>query len=174
MLTTPQVFTSIHDEEVTNLVTCQEESLRKLIQDASYLADLGTLGTVVWHSENQPGVPTLDLTIWQRCDGTQITNPLSPLRTIGLSTRFTPDLRNRYPQCHDSAIGSDLGGTQTYNLQHSHGGATGVACPPIFVEADGDRRFSVCHAHSIAEALSSPIVIDYPAYLHLSAFFKIS
>ena len=86
----------------------------------------GTLqiGEIVPIMTNIPGVPTPDANIWQLCDGSEITNLASPLRSLPSDPRFTPDLSdNRYPRMKTTALGTigNSGGTnQSPDLTHTH------------------------------------------------------
>lgn len=174
MIKTPQQFTPIHDAEMASPRAFAEQVLKKMAQNANYLADLGMIGTVIYWQENAgSGIGTLDSQYWQRMDGSQITNPLSPLWS-GILSKYVPDLRNKYPRCEYSPSGSSTGGSQVFNFNHDHGGHTGTTCPPIIFENDGDRQHQTCHSHTIAPALETDITLDFPAYVNLSAWMKIA
>ncbi len=117
---------------------------------------------------NIPGVPAPDINVWQLCDGSEITNPDSPLRTIGGTQRFTPDLRGRYIKVA-SALGEsgDLGGENDTELfNHAHGGKTGTFTSPEDVDQDNVlREAAFVHDHTIAEAFPDPVNVEPPFFV---------
>lgn len=98
MITTPQQFTKTHKEEVFYENSINEETIKKIIYNNNWLLDLVPIGSIVYIQTNQIGGGTPDPNVWQFCDGSEIVNPNSPIRSIGLNQRFTPDMRSRFPE----------------------------------------------------------------------------
>jgi len=173
-LPTPALFTGHHTEEIRALASMQEEALKKLALNMNYLNDLVPIGKILIWQENQIGVGLLSQDVYQRCDGTEITHPLSPLRTIGVFARFTPNMTEKYLRFSSSKTSNGTGGSQEFDFTHDHGAETGPDTPsgPLALEEDGDRRIRVEHTHSIEENLGE-VVIDFPAYYGVGAFMKI-
>lgn len=168
------IFTAIQDEEVKNLVSSHEESIRKVIRNLNYLGNAQPLGTIKFVNVNQPGVPPVDVNMYQYCDGSEITSPTSPLRTIGLNLSFTPNLVDLFPRGAPTDTGNPTGGTNAWNLAHSHGDFTGGqdANGSINGEGGDERKSNNNHSHPIDSDLSDQIV-DAPAHVGMAPFMKI-
>jgi len=122
------------------------------------------LGEIVPILTGLPGVPTPDPNIFQVCDGGEITNPNSPLRTIGGVQRFVPDMRDRFIKV-PSVFGQsgETGGVKEFNLAHDHGGRTGDFTSGIDVDqSSAVPAASAVHDHEIEEALSASFNIEPP------------
>ena len=121
---------------------------------------------------NKDGGGTPDSTVWQECNGSEIVNPISPLRTIGLNQNFVPDLRSTYLRAALTTVGNTIAGSQDHNLSHSHttGGASAIGGG---MEDKGDRRHRVAHGHNVATQYNNPTVFDSPAFLHMIAYMKV-
>jgi hypothetical protein len=123
----------------------------------------------------QIGGGTPDPNVWQFCDGSEITNPNSPIRSIGLNQRFTPDMRRKFPRVANNLTTNPIGGTWDHNLNHNHGGSTGG--PSAIgggMDKKGDRRRRDVHSHSIPAQYNNPTTIEKPAYITYNAYMKIS
>lgn len=104
---------------------------------------------------------------WQICDGSAVSNPNSPLFGISL-----PDMRQRFLKGSDSP--DQYGGSDTVNLAHSHGGATGA----VF---DGENNFDSggdneqggpsFHNHPIFSDLG--VITRLPPYVELQPYMRI-
>jgi len=107
-ITVPTIYTPVHQEEI-NTSTATEEAFRKMVQNSNYLLNLRPLKSIVFLEVNQSGVPPIDLSVWQECGGTlserEITNPNSPLRSMGAVENFVPDFRDKYPRVTTGAGG---------------------------------------------------------------------
>jgi len=97
-ITIPTIYTPVHLDEVEDEESMTEETSRKMVQNSNYLLGLRPLRSIIWVQVNQNGVPPIDLSAWQIADGSEITNPNSPIRSVGATLRFTPDYRNKYPR----------------------------------------------------------------------------
>ena len=168
------------DDDQGKFATIMSHELATLIQqNIAYLAASIPIGHIAPIMVNIPGVPTPDPNVWQLCDGSEITNPFSPLASVGINQRYTPDLRNKYPRCALLETTNPTGGTQTYDAEHDHGGVTGDTTPTPNVYWEGglfgphDRRKGDLHNHDLGNALADDIVVDYPAHLKVNAYMKI-
>lgn len=173
----PSVFTPVHDEEVASESSVTEQTVHKIIRNINFLGDLVPLGTIGVLNINQVGVSPIDGTVWQLCNGSEITNPQSPLRSLGLNTRFVPNINEQYIRNAGATTGNATGGSWDFPLGHNHGGNTGGRNPPSGNEyqedeGDGVRRIGPDHNHSISSALGT-ITIDYPQWLKVAAYMKV-
>ena len=132
-------------------------------------------GSIVLFNVNQPGADVLDDTIWQLCDGSEIIHPDSPLRTIGVSHRYTPDIDEKLLRVGDLYDNSQYAGIYSWTFEHNHTGYTGLRDPNMLLVYDGDeyRWAGTQHSHVIDNALSAPVTLDYPAWFRLAAYMKI-
>lgn len=172
----PVMFTTIHDEEVSLNRPSQEELLRKFFQNLNMLSELAIIGSIEAFALNQPGVESPDASVFQLSDGSEITDPDSPLKTVGITNRFTPDMRSRYLRAADASTnaGNEAGGDATVNLSHSHGGTTGVHSAGLAgEEGNDDVAVSQHHAHPINADLNSAEPLD-PAYQQVAFYLKIN
>lgn len=104
---------------------------------------------------------------WQFCDGSAVTNPNSPLFGQNI-----PDLRQKFLK-GSTTIGT-LGGSDTVNLAHSHGGATGATFDgEDSFDSDGDSAQGgpSFHNHPIGSALG--VVLRLPPYAELQPYMRI-
>ena len=173
MITTPQQYTPVHNEEVSYKAPINEETFKKIIWNNNWLLDLVPVGSIIVIQTNQAGGGTPDSNVYQFCDGSEINNINSPLRSIGLNQRFVPDLRNKYPRGANSAVLNPSGGTWDHNLAHGH--STGL--PSTIggrVDNKGDRRRRDLHTHSIPDQYNNPTTIETPAYISYNFYMKIS
>lgn len=174
-VTTPPIFTPVHTEEVSRNGTHEsvnEETLTKIVQNNNWLHDARPIGSIIFVQVNQNGVEVPDPSMFQICDGSEITHPDSPLRSIGVNTRFTPTFQDRYLRVSPNLSSNPTGGSQDHNLQHDHNtGGPSAAGPGL--EKKGDRRYRVPHTHDIAQQYANPTYLDAPAYIKLIAYMKI-
>ena len=173
MIVTPPVFSPVHEEETTYLRSVAEETIRKIIRNNNFLLDLAPIGRIIFVNPNQLGGGQPSSEFWQICDGTEITNPNSPLRSIGLNLRFTPNMKDLYP-C--GAIDENLNpqaGSHTHFLSHAH--STGTASADGGgLRKKGDRNRRNPHTHTLATQYSSDgTIIEAPAYVYYIAYMKI-
>lgn len=125
------------------------------------------VGEVVPIMTGIPGVPTPDSNIWQECNGSEITNENSPLRTIGATQRFTPDLRNRYikvPQIFGES-GVDAGFNDNFIFRHDHAGVTGGFTAPEDGDSSSNQfRTASNHAHTIDYSFDFAFNVEPPFF----------
>lgn len=171
-ITVPIIFTEIQDAEVKYKRSVNEETVRKMVQDVNMLGKLAPIGTVRAIQLNQTGVQAPDSTIWQLMDGTEITYPASPLRSVGLTLRFTPNMVGRYPRGAATDSVNNSGGSPTVNLSHDHGG-TGSVGGDIRGEEGDEKTARVDHSHPINSDLSGAEPLE-PAHQRLAFYLKIT
>lgn len=173
--TTPPIYTGIHEAEIVEnneLQSFTEETLKKLGLNNNWLIDLRPIGSIIFANINQPGAEIPDKAIYQECDGSEIVEPNSPLRSIGVNTNFTPNLEDRYIRFADSLSGNIQEGSQEHSLQHSHttGGPSSVGSG---MQEKGDRRYRVSHNHAVATQYGDSTTFNSPAYVYMIAYMKI-
>jgi len=175
MIETPSQFTPVHEEEIYDdgkLQSFSEEFYKKLGANNNWLVDLRPVGTVIFINVNQLGGGVPAPSLFQQCDGSEIVNPNSPLRSIGVNKNYTPNMKDRYVRFTNSVSGNPQGGTQNHNLKHAHSTGMPSAVGPG-LEKKGDRRYRVPHTHHISEQYDNPTRLDSPAYIYLIPYMKI-
>ena len=141
------------------------ESLRVNID---FLQNVCAIGQIAPIMVDLPGVPDPDINYWQECNGSEITNENSPLRSLGENRHYTPDMRERFimmvkPNSQDA--GSLAGENNTYAFKHHHGGYTGS----VGSNSDSDhshsaREAAFSHNHTIAFDFNYPVNVEPPFY----------
>ncbi len=145
---------------------------KKIVNNQNWIEKNIPIGYIIYLYSSQTlanGFP-IDLpnpNIWVKCNGTLISDINSPL-----NGQTTPDLRNKFFK-GNSTIGL-LGGQSTINLQHNHGGQTGVTDdrqPDVQADAGGGYNTGAPHTHSINSQLSTvePII---PPYVELQIYMR--
>lgn len=181
MIITPSVYTPIHKEEYEYKRSVTEETVKKIVQNVNWCIDFAPVGTIIYIPVNAPGVDQPNEYFWQICDGGEITNPASPLRSNPLTPevkRYTPDLRNCYVQvsvntCEVVNITTpSVDGSQHHAIGHTHGG-TGVSGSGPGLDTDPERLSGGAHTHGIPMSFSSSHHIDAPAYLYVTGYLKV-
>lgn len=117
-----------------------------------------------------PGMtPPLDPTIWQKCVGGTVTEPLSPIRG-----QAVPDMRDLYLKGAQnlSTVGI-ISGSHTQNFGHSHGGQTqGHGTGGNIVDASSGYWEAVGHAHGMSGDLNYDMDMQ-PKRFHIEHYLKI-
>lgn len=172
MITTPPIFTPLHEEEFNLLEPVNEETMRKLVLNSNFLLDLAPVGTIIFLNINQSGVTQPDANFWQVCDGGEITNPNSPIRSIGLNLRFTPNLKLAYPCGALLPNTNPIGGTHIHNLIHGHttGGASTTGDG---LKKKGSRNRRNPHSHTLSSQYTGTDEIIAPAFYYVVGYMKI-
>lgn len=113
-----------------------------------------------------PGVPLPNPEFWQECDGSEITNPNSPLRTQGPIINTTPNLIEKYIRMPISfgQAGVSGGFNSTSLFRHNHGGRTGDADPGNDIDDGSSIQDAVSHTHTIDYAFPNPVNVEPPYY----------
>jgi hypothetical protein len=132
---------------------------------------IGWIGPIM---VNMAGVsPNPD--IWQLCDGSEITNVNSPLRSVPSIPRFTPNLTDRFIRMTTSlGVVGNSGGVKVFNFAHDHGGRTGTFTTQEGVDStkSGLTNTSFSHNHSISSSLPGDRQME-PPFIHIQYYMKI-
>jgi hypothetical protein len=173
---TPPIFTPVHQEEFDELQPTTEEVIRKLIRNNNFLLDLAPVGTIIFVNSNQLGGGQPSSSFWQVCDGSEITNPNSPLRSLGLNLRYTPNLKNKYPCGAEFENSNPEYGSHEHQLAHSHS-TGGASSQGGGLEEKGDKRRREPHSHTLRTQYNNqndaPTIVESPAYIYYIAYMKI-
>jgi hypothetical protein len=167
------VYSPIDDNVSTPGALVSKEAFEVLANNINYLIDSLPVGSIRCFVQGIPGMPDVDPSIWQECDGTAITNEFSELRGAA-----TPDYRaagGRYMRgfTNGGTIGN-YGGSNTKTLNHSHGGQTNVSRD----DGDGgngeDSMFPVGppHSHGVPSDLGGTYNFE-PVYTTVRHYIKI-
>lgn len=145
---------------------------KKIVNNQNWVEKNCPVGFIIYFYASQTlanGSP-IDLpnpSIWHKCDGSLISDSDSPL-----NGQNAPNLMDKFFK-GSSTIGS-TGNQTTINLQHSHGGQTGVTddrSPNYPARTAGGHNTGSPHTHAISTALSSvePII---PPYVELQIYMR--
>lgn len=168
----PVIYTPIEDIEVLRNRTVSEEVVRKMIQNCNMFKALAPVGTIRCIALNQLGVMTPSADQWQQADGSEITNPISPIGTLLPDQRYTPDLRNVYLRGSADDSSNTPGGGYTVDLQHSH--SSGVLVGTGFGEEGTEQQaYHLNHGHAIPPDLSVTEPLE-PAHQEVAVYIKIN
>lgn len=170
-ITIPVIFTPIQDAEVKYTRSVTEETVRKMVQDCNMLGKLSPIGSVRAIQINQTGVQAPDSTIFQLMDGSEITFPDSPLRSVGLTQRFTPDMTGLYVRGAPNPSANNIGGSATIDLSHTH--SIGNVSGSIRGEEGDEKTARVPHSHPLANDLASDESLEL-AHQRLAFYLKIT
>lgn len=171
-ITRPVVFTPIEDIEVTRNHTVSEELVRKMIQNSNLLGALAVIGSIRCMAINQPGVSSPSTDVWQLATGSQITQPQSPITSVGPFDRFTPDFTNVYIRGAMDDTANNIGGAYTVDLSHTHtiGARNGTA---IGEEGDEQQAYAPGHSHGVNNGLPDNEPLE-PAHQEVATYLKIN
>lgn len=172
-ITVPPIFSGILDNEVTYKHSVSEETVRKMVQNTNLLGKLSPIGSIRMIQFNAFGVHSPDPTLMQLCNASEIVDPNSPLRTMGIIQHFTPNLLGLYPRGAANALSNPTGGAPTVNLSHSHGGSTGSLEGSIVGEEGEEKTARVNHSHPINPDLNGAEPLD-PSHQVLAWYLKIN
>lgn len=168
-------FTGIDDNVTEYGDIVASETALAIMDNLNYLIDSVPPGKIIVHLYGLAGVPAPDPEIWQLCDGSAITNPLSPLR--GSNTPNYAD--NGRMMVGAASVGTvgNYGGERNKNLAHDHGGATAGANWTVD-HGDTDESndefhpFNPDHTHTISSNLSAAVNFD-PVHIKVRHYIKI-
>jgi hypothetical protein len=172
----PSVFTEYDLSEVDLHNPTQEELIRKMIANNNLLLDLIPIGAIIYLNDNQSQGVSINSQLWQICDGSEITNPLSPIRSLGIFQNFVPDLRDKYIRGANDEVNNNSGGSHAHGLNHTHvigaggGGGSGLDNE---TKGPGDQRHGPAHNHGLDEDLAITEIIT-PKFVYLNAYMKVS
>lgn len=142
-----------------------QELATALKRNADFLLACSPVGTIAPILVGFPGVPTPDPNVWQECDGSEITNEHSPLRSQH-EKRFTPNMIERYlrvPAIFGQS-GQVGGENATLQFKHNHGGRTNVVGIGGAIKSGYDSRTARPHSHGIKESFFHPVNVEPPYY----------
>lgn len=143
---------------------------KKAAQLVNYLEQSYPIGYVLFVHGTQSNLPHLpNSKYWQEIDGTTISDINSPMNGVALA-----DWRGKF--FRHAKTGETIfstGGANTLNLQHSHGGVTGVTNPRYAnLMNDGSTNGDLAeHNHSISPDLSNPVT-TVPLYIMLRTYVR--
>lgn len=172
-ITYPQVFTSTEDAETVKNRPVSEEVVRKFIQNSNLLGSLCPIGSIRAVLISAVGVHPPNVDLWQIADGAQITHGASPLTSVGIFLRYTPDFTNTYMRGAMAEAVNNSGGSHTTDLSHTHD--TDVVCGNKVGE-EGDERKGYpeeCHSHTTQPDLSSEYPLEV-SHQELAIYLKIN
>lgn len=122
-----------------------------------------------------PGVPTPDPDYWQECNGSEITNENSPLRSLGANKRYVPDMRQRYIMMvkpGGQASGTLGGENSTYAFRHNHGGITSTIGTNSDVDHSSNMQEARDHYHTVGYSFDYPVNVE-PPHIIVKFFMRI-
>lgn len=146
---------------------------QKIINNQSFVEKCYPIGYVLFFyaSQTYPDgnpIPTPNPEIWALLDGHTVADADSPLNGVTL-----PDFRYKFLKGSETEF--VLGGQETINISHSHGGVTGVTDdrqPDVQASSSGGYNTGTAHNHAMSSAWSTvePIV---PPHTELQAYIRI-
>jgi len=127
-----------------------------LYNNAIILNSMIPLGMVVPIMTNIVGVPEPDPNMWQECNGNEIINENSPLRTVGEVRNYTPNLIESYIKIPTSfGLSGTEGGINIFKFTHNHTGHTPNHENPTNVDPDHQLgQAAHFHNHPVNNDLS--------------------
>lgn len=139
-----------------------------------WLNALIPVGMVIPIMTNIPGVASPDPNIWQECDGAEITNENSPLRSFGGVQYFTPNLIDKYIRVPTSFGFAGLdGGVNAYDFTHNHGGYTNLHEHPEGMDhSNSANRAKIYHNHTMESDLG--LINMEPPFFTVRFFMRIN
>jgi len=165
----------IDDDRALYGIIASQELAGELAQNIDAMNLLIPMGEVVPIVTGITGVPPVDANVFQECNGSEITNPNSPLRTIGGVQHFTPNMIDRYIKI-PAVFGQSgqVGGVnETSAFNHDHLGVTGDFTTGEDVDQSSAlREAAQVHNHPIAEAFPNPVNIE-PDFVTVKFFMRI-
>ena len=160
-------FTKIDIDKTTFGKVVSYEVATQFRDNIELLQKCFPLGEIVPILVGIPNVPIPDANVWQECNGSEILNPNSPLRSMGALNNYTPDLRERFikvPQLFgESGI---LGGlNNNYIFRHNHAGVTGGAATPEKARSGSDAAMAARdHTHTIDYSFDYAVNVEPPFF----------
>jgi len=174
--TIPTTFGSLINDQITEYAKILSQELATTIHYNSLLLNtIIPIGSVIPIMTNIPGVPAPDLNIFQECDGSEITNENSPLRSIGGENRYVPNLIEHYLRVPSTfGLSGQNGGVNDSTLfAHNHGGVTGYQENDEDGDPSGDEFMAARrHRHGINSDLVNPLNVE-PPYFTVRFFMRI-
>ena len=150
--------------EFGDLVSFELSTLLKLNID--FMQAFCPVGQVVPIMVGIVGVPLPDSNFWQECNGSEIINPNSPLRTQGPIINYVPNLIDKFVRMPISfgQSGVNAGFNSTILFKHDHGGVTSVADPGNDIDDGSTVQDAVSHSHTVSMDFPNPVNMEPPFY----------
>lgn len=149
--TFPPIFTDVLDVEINVEGPVSEEVIRKMAQNCNSLSLLCPVGMVVGAAINIPGCPNVDSNLYQYCDGTEITNATSPLKSDNITHYFTVNMQGVFVRGALLESANNFVGNVSVDISHDHGGATGGHTEFLDPQSGSDwAGGDQTHAHAIS------------------------
>lgn len=158
------------DMEIDFGTTVAQALWQKASRGINQLDKCYPVGMVLFFYATQDLLPSLpDPQYWQLLNGSTVNNVNSPL-----DGQVLPDVTGRFIR-HPLPLETELslGGSNTEDLSHNHGGSTGVADDRNDFELDNgqERSQAGSHSHSISTDLG--ITSTVPLYVELQCYIRI-
>ena len=145
-----------------------QELAQSLKLNIDFFQNLCAIGQVAPILTGVAGVPLPDPNIWQLCDGSEIVNENSPLRSLGSNQHFTPNMTDRFQMMvkpGGQSAGTLGGENNTYAFKHNHGGYTGsVGSNSGSRHSHNRREAAFSHNHTIANSFDYAFNVEPPYY----------
>ena len=170
---TPASPIKLNDNQLDFGSTVAEATMKQIGQNVNQLIDSTPIGTIVAFAVNLNGVSLPNSDIWQLCDGSEITQADSPMRSQGIITNFTPDLTDRF--IRGSSIGNQnqFAGADAFSTNVN--ATTDVQSGPTRGTdngGDGDSlEGAFAHAHNVSFNVSGDTV---PRHYTVAFYIKIN
>jgi hypothetical protein len=162
------------DNDVSEFAKIFSQDFATLLYNNNIWFDaLIPLGMVVPIMTNIPGVPAPDSNIWQECNGSEIVNENSPLRSVGASQYYTPNLIDSYVRVPSVfGLAGQVGGVNQFDFTHNHSGFTHDFESPAGMDHGGVDRAVDRHRHTFETDLA--IFNTEPPYYTVKFFIRIN
>jgi hypothetical protein len=150
------------------------ELMQSFKDNIDFMSSFCPIGEVIPILVGMPGVPDPDPNIFQECDGSEITNENSPLRSQGGSPRFTPNMIGRYIRVpvNFGLSGNSGGYNTTLQFKHSHGGRTDTVGTGGAIRSGFNKRHARSHSHEIKESFTTPVNVE-PRFYTVKFYMRI-
>jgi hypothetical protein len=145
-----------------------------LKQNMDFMSSFCPIGEVIPILTGMPGVPNPDPNIFQECDGSEITNENSPLRSQGGSPRFVPNMIGKYIRVpiNFGLAGNSGGYNTTLQFKHDHGGRTNTVGVGGAIRSGYNKRHARSHSHAINYSFPNPINVE-PRFYTVKFYMRI-
>jgi len=160
-------FTQIEEDMIQFGAVGSTELGVNMRQNLKHLSESVPVGEIVPIMVNIPGVPSPDPKFFLECNGTEILDENSLIRSTPGQRRFTPNLTSRYLKVPAGAGQVGLaGGSNFYSdLEHDHGGKTGVHTTTSDADpSNGTFNVAFQHDHTIEIDLDFSLNMEPPFY----------
>ena len=167
----------IDSEKISSFGDIFSTELAQVIdKDFDFLQLVCAVGEIAPIMVGLPGILIPNPNIWQECNGSEITNENSPLRSMGSEKRYTPNLVERYLMITPSGgqvAGTYGGENDTWYFKHNHGGTTTTYNPPGDVDEGGNAWGGRSHAHGVNFDFQSSKVNVEPPFFGIKFYMRI-